>query len=227
MVVAVSLMLWSTVGSMVVAFFIAVMMLPGVMFVKFFSGDISFKNHRKGILHTIYFVAIVMLIEYLGIILVYTTVSEYPYTDEIPDIVTNPLFIWLVLGALLSIEYLLKTKLFKGKVPAEKYISFTSDRKRVSIEIDSILYIESRDYEVYVVTAQSMTYPTRMKISQWESVLDNRFVRVHRSFIVNRCHVSRFDARTAWLGETSIEISRKYRESAIDRLEKPIGQKYR
>jgi hypothetical protein len=219
--------LWSAVGSLAVALFIAVMLLPGVMFVKFFAGDLSFKNPRKGILHTIYFVAIVMLIEYLGIILVYSTVSEYPHTDEIPDIITNPLFIWLVLGSLLSIEYLLKAKLFSGEVPAEKYISFTSDRKRVSLEIDSILYIESRDYEVRVVTVAGTTYPTRMKISQWESVLDNRFVRVHRSFIVNRNHVSRFDTRTAWLGETAIEISRKYRESALDRLEKPIGRIYR
>jgi hypothetical protein len=218
MVVAVSLVLWSVTGSLAVAFFVAVMLLPGVMFVKFFAGDLSFKNRRQGILHTIYFVAIVMLIEYLGIILVYSTVSEYPHADEIPDILTNPLFIWLILGALLSIEYLVKTKLFKGDVPAEKYISFTSDRKRVSIEIGSILYIESRDYEVQVVTVQGTTYPTRMKISQWESVLDNRFVRVHRSFIVNRDHVTWYDTRTVWLGETPIEISRKYRETATNKL---------
>jgi hypothetical protein len=45
------------------------MLLPGVVFFKYFAGDISFKNRREGILHTIYFVAIVMLIEYQGIFL--------------------------------------------------------------------------------------------------------------------------------------------------------------
>ena len=62
-----------------------------------------------------------------------------------------------------------------------------------------------------------------MKISQWESVLDGRFVRVHRSFIVNRIHVTRFDARAVHLGERSIEISRKYRESALKKLETSIN----
>jgi DNA-binding LytR/AlgR family response regulator len=225
MVVAVSLVLWSVTGSLTVAFFIAVMLLPGVMFVKYFVGDLSFKNRWQGILHTVYFVAIVMLIEYMAIAWVYRTVSGYDKSYEMPDIVTNPLFIWLVLGASLSIEYLLKIKLFKREAPIEQYISFTSDRKKVSLEINYILYIESRDYEVQVVTVSGVVYPTRMKISQWESVLDNRFVRTHRSFIVNRLHVSRFDTRTVWLGETQIEISRKYRETAVDKLDKPIVKK--
>jgi DNA-binding LytR/AlgR family response regulator len=51
-----------------------------------------------------------------------------------------------------------------------------------------------------------------MKISQWEAALDDRFVRVHRSFIVSRLHITRADAHTVWLGEIRIEISRKYRD---------------
>jgi hypothetical protein len=211
---AVALVLWSAMGSLPRAFFLAVMLLPGVLFFKYFAGGISFKNRRQGILHTIYFTAIVMLIEYLGIFFVYLNV-EYPYTEAPPRIVMNPVFLWLLLGALLSVEFLLKSRLAGGKEPPrQRFITFTSDRRRTTLETDTILYSESRDDEVTVVTADGTRYPTRMKISQWEAALDDRFVRVHRSFIVSRLHITRTSAHTVWLGEIPVEISRKYREAA-------------
>lgn len=219
----VALVLWSAMGSLPRAFFMAVMLLPGVLFFKYFVGDISFKNRRQGILNTIYFVAAVMLIEYLGIFFVYLNV-EYPFTETPPGIVLNPLFLWLLLGALLSIEWLLKSRLGGGKEPQrEKFLTFISERKKVSMELDTITYIESRDDEVMVVAVDGTRYPTRMKISQWEAVLDDRFVRVHRSFIVNRLHITRVDSHAVWLGELSVEISRKYRESALEKLKKVSG----
>lgn len=208
----VALVLWSAMGSLPRAFFLAVMLLPGVLFFKYFAGDISFANRRLGILHTIYFVAIVMLIEYLGIFFVYFNV-EYPFSDAPPQIVMNPLFIWLMLGALISIEWLLKSRLSGGEEPTrQKFITFTSGRRRTTLDADTILYIESRDDEVTVVVEGGAKYPTRMKISQWEATLDDRFMRVHRSFIVGRRHITRIDTHTVWLGSLPIEISRKYRE---------------
>ena len=123
MVVVLSLILWSVMGTFGTAFFLAVMLLPGVLFVKVFAKDISLVNRRQGILHTIYFVAIVMLIEYLGIIFVYWNLYEYPFDMVMPRLVTNPLFIWFLLAALLSIEWFLKTKIFPGVEEPERYIT--------------------------------------------------------------------------------------------------------
>jgi DNA-binding LytR/AlgR family response regulator len=159
-----------------------------------------------------------MLIEYLGIFFVYLS-FENQFSETPPGIVMNPFFIWLLLGALLSIEHLIVTKLLGNRQPVrEKYITFTSDRRKVTLEIDAILCIESRDYEVTVVVEGGTIYPTRMKISQWEAVLDDRFIRIHRSFIVGRGHITRFDAHAVWLGELQVEVSRKYRENVLERL---------
>ena len=215
----VALVLWSVMGSFGRGLFLAAMLLPGVLFFKYFAGDISFRNRRRGVLHTVYFVAIVMLIEYLGVFLVYLS-FESPFTERPPGIVMNPLFLWLLLGGLLSIEYLIGTKLFKETEPArERYITFTSDRRKVSLELSRIMYVESRDSEVMVVVAGGEVYPTRMKISQWEAVLDDRFIRTHRSFIVNREHITRLDTHAVWLGDLTIEVSRKYRERVLELLE--------
>jgi hypothetical protein len=218
-VVVVALVLWSAAGSLGRSFFMAVMMLPGVLFFKYFVGDLSFKNRWQGILDATYFTLALMLVEYLGIFFVYAH-EGYPVTETPPAVVINPLFICLLLGALLSGEYLIGGLLRKGREPErDRFISFTSDRRRTTLELDTILYIESRDDEVTVITTGGEKYPTRMKISTWEAVLDDRFVRVHRSFIVGRLHITRREGHTLWLGDTPIELSRKYRERALDKID--------
>jgi hypothetical protein len=218
MTATISLILTSVTRTFGEAFFLAVMLLPGVLFVKYFSGDISFRNRRLGILHSVYFVIIVLLIEYLSILMVYWLTFN---DRSVPQgVLLNPLFLALLPVALLSIERLLKIRFFTSDESGERYITFTSDRQKISLELDTVLYIESRDEQVLVVTVSGEVWPTRMKISQWEAVLDRRFIRVHRAFIVNRRHITRFDARAVYLGEQVVEISRKYKESVAEKLEK-------
>ena len=218
MVVVMTLILRSVMKSYEAAFFLSVMLLPGILFVKYFAKDLSFSNRRQGVLNTVYFLTAALLIEFLAIILVHWALYDFNVPQN-PEILLNPFFIWFMLASLLSIEKLLEMK-FIPPGPEEKYIEFTSERKKISIGIDTITYIESNDYEVFVRTVSGEQYPTRMKISQWEAVLDSRFLRIHRAYIVNRQHISRFDSRTVWLGNIPLEISRKYRESVWEKLGK-------
>ena len=117
---------------------------------------------------------------------------------------------WFVLVALIVINELLNKNLFSNQA-YEKYIEFTSDRKKIKLEIDMIKVIESNDIEVWVRTVTDLSYRTKMKISHWENVLDDRFIRVHRSFIVNRNHITKSDATEIAIGDLIIPISRKYK----------------
>lgn len=216
MIPAMSLVFMSVMGSFGAAFFLSVMMMPGILFVKYFIKDLSFRDRRRGIIDAVYFAGAALAIEYLAIFLVYWVLIDEG-VPETAGIMLNPAFICFILASLLSIEQLLKIKFFREDEP-EKYVTFTSERRKVSLEADRIAYVESMDYEVRVVTVCGTAYPTRMKISQWEAALDDRFLRVHRSFIVNRMHVSRFDHQTVHVGELPIYISRKYRENALEKL---------
>lgn len=197
---------------------LSVTLLPGVIITKFFWDDISFKNRAEGILHTIYLAVIALLVEYLAILFA----DQYLYTLGIvndADIVFNPFFIWLLLIAFLSVEKLLEIKLnTQESGHQEKFITFISERRKISLEINSIIYIESRDYEVWIRTSENVSYRTRMNISHWEEVLDSRFVRIHRSFLVNRMHISKFDSCRVWIGGKPLEISRKYKEKVLGTL---------
>ncbi len=52
-------------------------------------------------------------------------------------------------------------------------------------ELFCILYVESNDNEVFIHAANGCSYRTRTRISQWEKLLDDRFVRIHRAYLVN------------------------------------------
>ncbi len=220
MIGVMSLMLREVMGSLEAAFFLAVMLMPGVLLTKYLARGISFERRGQGVLHSIYLVVIALLVEYLAIIFVYINLYGLEAHKQIDGaMVVNPFFIWFVLAALLSIEWLLRTQLFAPPAPA-RFVTFLSERVKISLEIDRIAYIESRDYEVVVVLTSGESHRTRMNISQWEAVLDERFVRVHRAFIVARAHVTAFDAQKAQVAGRTIEISRKYRDTAIGRLGK-------
>ena len=209
----ISLLFVSLAESYAASLFLAVMMLPGALFAKFFGGSISFKNRFKGIMDTIYFLSFILVMEYLLLFLVYAYFLNLKYNLPQPSaILFNPLFIWLLLFAFLWMERLLAAKLSVGEAHS-KFIEFTSERKKISIETDAISYIESRDDVVFVVVSGGKQYRTRMNITLWSNVLDDRFVRVHRAFIVNRSCICGMSAGRLKLDSgVEIDVSKRYRE---------------
>ena len=210
--VLISLLFTSLTESYVAALFLAVMMLPGALFAKFFGGSISFKNRFRGIMDTIYFLLIILVLEYLLIFLAYSYLIKNNLSSNPLDIIFNPLFIWILLLTFWGLEKFLAAKLSIGEVRS-KFIEFTSERKKIKIEVDMISYIESRDDVVLVVISDGKQYRTRMNITLWSNVLDDRFVRVHRAFIVNKSCICGVSAGQLKLDSgVAIDVSKRYRE---------------
>ena len=128
------------------------------------------------------------------------------------NILFNPVFIWLLLLGFWKFEGVLAAKFSIDKV-RDKFIEFTSERKKVKIEIEMIQYVESCDDFVLVVASDGKQYRTKMNITLWSNVLDNRFARVHRSYIVNKNYVKGMSAgRLELVSGVKIEVSKRYRE---------------
>ena len=87
-----------------------------------------------------------------------------------------------------------------------------ADNQGDAIE-DSILYIESRDTEVYVHLADGTAYRNKTPISRWESILGSGFLRVHRAWLVNASRISQTTPEAILIGGTHIPVSRKYRDN--------------
>ncbi|MDD2641988.1 MAG: LytTR family DNA-binding domain-containing protein [Bacteroidales bacterium] len=210
-VLLMSLIFSSVVDGYSKALLLAVMFLPGALLAKYLMRDLSFTNRRKGILHCICLAVSTLLTEYLCIIFTSWYLFKL-YPGNLPDLIFNPVLIWILLAAFIALERIIEYYLIKT-VPPDEYITFISERKKVSVRTDSILLVESRDSEVLIRMADQTAYRTKMKISQWESVLDDRFIRVHRSYLINVNHIEHTTASQVTVGSFTIEVSRKYRDT--------------
>ncbi len=140
-------------------------------------------------------------------------------SSDFPPLFSNPIFLLILLVAFVVPGHLLMAWL-RRRQPAERNVRFISERRRVTLPLEAIVRIESNDSEVLIHTAEGAVYRTRTRISQWERLLDERFVRIHRAWIVNADCVRELSPQGLTAGGVSLEFSRKYRDGALAALER-------
>lgn len=95
-----------------------------------------------------------------------------------------------------------------------------ADRRMIRIDFDDITYIESfSDY--LKIHLNNETIVTRETISAIEAKLPNdKFLRIHRSFIIAINHISSFTNEEIIIKNKSLTISRSYKKEVLSVLEK-------
>lgn len=106
--------------------------------------------------------------------------------------------------------------------PNENYVYFKVDKKMIKVRMSEILFIESiKDY-VKVKTGEKEIV-TQQKISYLEESLPKEtFMRIHRSFIVNREKIDAYSATDMEIGKFHIPIGRNYKNDVMKLLGKNI-----
>lgn len=202
---------------------LSTLLLPGAMVVKFLLPKILLQPVRTRIRQLLLLVLTALIIELLlifvghGILLSIRHEAYYMY-DEYPepfisDMMVNPVFLTILLVLFSGGDYILNGFLKSHLQQAPQSITFTSDRKPVTLLQSEILYVESNDTEVWIHSLDGQKYRNKTPISQWENMLGVDFLRIHRSYLVNRSHMAGADANTLTLTDgQSLPVSRKYRE---------------
>jgi DNA-binding LytR/AlgR family response regulator len=93
-----------------------------------------------------------------------------------------------------------------------------SGYEQIRVELDDILYAESTGNYVQFVLANK-NIVSRLTMTEAEALLPaGRFIRIHRSFIVQVKQVSKFDKRTVWIGDKELPVGAAYGEELIHHL---------
>lgn len=137
---------------------------------------------------------------------------------EVSPMLINPAFLGLILTALSFGDYLWAKWLSKRFKDIDRSITFFSDRKRVTLKLNDIAYIESNDTEVRVLAVSGDAFRNKTGIGQWENLLGDGFLRIHRSYLVNVSHAALMDPSTVSVGETQLPVSRKYKDTVAATL---------
>lgn len=92
-----------------------------------------------------------------------------------------------------------------------------SNKKNIKVMFDDILFIESiKDYiKIHIKDSKLVI---KHGLTAFENKLDDRFIRVHRSYIVNSEKVTAFTKQDIEIGELEIPIGDLYKKIAIKRL---------
>ncbi|XOV93199.1 MAG: LytR/AlgR family response regulator transcription factor [Bacteroidota bacterium] len=114
-----------------------------------------------------------------------------------------------------SEKALLRERLEKDQ---QQILTVVSDRHQVPIVMDNIRFIESlADYVmIHQVDGKTMT---KEKISVLEESLPSNFIRIHRSFIVNKRWITAFNSEHVVMIDEKIPVSRTYKKKALEELE--------
>lgn len=110
-----------------------------------------------------------------------------------------------------------------SEIPLENkqraYRFFTSNKRKVKIFLDEILYIESLKEYVRIFTPNKKLI-TKFQIGEIETFLnDDNFLRIHRSFLVAKDKIESYAASEVEIAGQAIPIGRSYRREINKALE--------
>ena len=92
-----------------------------------------------------------------------------------------------------------------------------ADKKNYKVYLDDILYLESlKDYVRVFTTERSLV--TKSTISHYEELLPTDFLRIHRSFIVNKNKISAYTNQDVEIGKKEIPIGVSYKKEVAQNL---------
>jgi len=92
------------------------------------------------------------------------------------------------------------------------YILVRADRQTLKIMHEDIEYLESMGDYVKIISSISEKVITHEKISKLGKRLPGNFIRIHRSYIVNRGKIQSFSKEQLTVNGTVLPISRTYRQ---------------
>lgn len=106
----------------------------------------------------------------------------------------------------------------KQAIIDQGYFTVRSNRQTSRINYDELLYLESLGDYIEFHLDNGRKISSKEKISHMEKRLPDGFLRIHRSFIVNRSRISSFAMDHVMMGEKELPISRSYKQKVAIKL---------
>lgn len=178
-------------------------------------------------LYSFYMLIVSLCMEMVASILAFLLVNYYNINEngvlmtDVFIMAGTLYFVVLVMSFILLIKhYLVDQKAIaeleeKQAMLDQGYFTVRSNRQTAKVYFEQLLYIESLgDYiEIHLLDGSEVS--SKEKISHMERTLPDGFLRIHRSFIVNRSKISSFSREHVLLGEKELPISRSYRQEVF------------
>lgn len=97
---------------------------------------------------------------------------------------------------------------------------FIKDKsKLISVKIDEILWVEAMDNYTQVITKEKKVVVNMFLKDFYEKIPKDKFLRIHRSYIVALDKIDKIEDRFIFMDNKSIPVSKAYRNQLLERLD--------
>lgn len=103
------------------------------------------------------------------------------------------------------------------KTYGEQTIEVKTNYGKKQIKLSEVLYFQSDGSYLEIITDKEK-YTERNSLSVMEERYGDLFIRVHRSYLVNKEYIGQYNAKYVFIGEEAIPISRTYKEQLREEL---------
>ncbi|MDB4582610.1 LytTR family transcriptional regulator [Draconibacterium sp.] len=223
-------------GSGLQAFYFISLLLPVVMGTSYFfnyylvPGFLLMRKYFWFALYFFYTLVISLYLEMLVLTFSFIYLANFELEQMGPNssdtlLLAIVMYLVIFLGSfLLMVQQLLENRQELEALKTEKkkmekpFLELVSNRKSVRILYENIVFIESLTDYIRVHTTRQEEIRSKEKISVLEEKLPDSFIRIHRSFIINRVKVTRFNTIEVELGEIVLPIGRSYKKQVLIKL---------
>ncbi len=111
-------------------------------------------------------------------------------------------------------------KIAPEKNEPQDFLFINMNKRRVKVNFSEILYIEGMKEYVKIHIAKDKWLMTKLQIGQIQELLNEEFVRIHRSYIVAKKKVTSYNHMEVSVGTIVLPVGTNYKESISAELEK-------
>jgi len=187
------------------------------------------RKHFRFILYTFYAIVVSVFLSGLIAMASFVFLTDFNWNRMSPvagDILQLGVIIYFI-AILFSFIRVYRSSLERDSMIADleeanqknllQTLTVRSNREAVSILVDNILYVESLADYVKINTATGVVI-TKEKISSLENTLPEWFIRIHRSYLINKNRVEAFGYDYVKIQDQQLPVGRKYKKEALERI---------
>ena len=181
-------------------------------------------------LYSFYMLVVSLCLEMVAGVLAFLVIAYYSIDENgmlITDVFTMGgllYFVVLVMSFILLIKHYFVDQMAidsleeKQAILDQGYFTVRSNRQTANVRLDELLYLESLGDYIEFHLENGSKISSKEKISHMEKELPDSFLRIHRSFIVNKAKISSFSREFVIMGEKELPISRSYKQDVVAKL---------
>lgn len=111
-----------------------------------------------------------------------------------------------------------QNKIENQKSSEKQFVYIKQKNVFLKLKYEHILFLKSDHVYIEIVTLQNDKYVIREGLSDFEAKLNDDFVRIHRSYVVNSKHIDLVEATSIKVLTHDLPLSKQYRPILLEKI---------